>query len=31
MEKTKEDNQKVGEIGRIVNQTFAIGPEHDKI
>jgi hypothetical protein len=31
MKKTREDNQKVGEIGQIVNQTFAIGPKHDKI
>jgi hypothetical protein len=30
MEKIGKGNQKVRKIGQIVNQTFAIGLEHDK-
>jgi len=29
--KTGEVNQKVKKIGQIINQTFALGLEHDKI
>jgi hypothetical protein len=31
VEKNGEDNQKVGKIDQVVNQTFAFGPKHDKI
>jgi hypothetical protein len=31
MEKIGEDNQKVGKIGRIINQMPIWGPKHDKI
>jgi len=31
VEKTREDNWKVGKIGQIVNQTSAPGPKHNKI
>jgi hypothetical protein len=31
VEKIKEDNQKVGKIGRTINQTPAPKPNHDTI
>jgi hypothetical protein len=31
MQKTKEDNQKVGKIGRIINQMPTPRPQHDKM
>ncbi len=31
VEKIEEDNQKVGKIGQVINQMFALGLEHDKI
>jgi hypothetical protein len=31
VEKTREDNQKVGKTNRIISQTFAPMPKHDKI
>jgi hypothetical protein len=31
VQKTWENNQKVGKIGQVVNQMLALGPEHDKI
>jgi hypothetical protein len=31
VEKTREDNRKVGKIGRIVSQTFAFKLEHGNI
>jgi hypothetical protein len=31
MKKIGENNQKVGKISRIVSQTFALEPKHDKI
>jgi hypothetical protein len=31
VEKTREDNQKVVKIGRIINQVLAPSPKHDKI
>jgi hypothetical protein len=31
VQKTKEDNQKVGKIGQIISQTFTLKLKHDKI
>ncbi len=31
VQKNKEDNQKVGKIGRTINQAPTLGPKHDKI
>jgi hypothetical protein len=31
MEKTKEDNQKVGKIGQVISQMSTPWPKHDKI
>jgi len=31
VKKDKEDNQKVGKVSQVVNQTFALELEHDKI
>ncbi len=31
MEKTREDNQKVGKIGQVINQMSTPWPKHDKI
>jgi hypothetical protein len=31
VEKTKEDNQKVGKTNRTISQTLAPRPKHDKI
>jgi hypothetical protein len=31
VKKDREDNQKVGKVGQVVNQTPTLGLEHDKI